>query len=359
MILDDTLQPKRGKKIEGIGRVYDHVTHRSVLGFKNLVLAFWDGINTIPLDFSLHNERGKNKKRPFGLTIKEIKARYFKERSQDSHGYQRLSETTIDKITNGLDMIKRALRYSFIPDYVLVDSWFSSHRFIKAIRSFRKGAIHFLGRVRMDKRKYEYQGERFTGKELRQRLKKKAKRSRRFNARYIEVLVHYKEIGEVKLFLSRFTKQGTWHLLLTTDTKLTYNEALKLYNVRWSIEVLFKELKQHLNFGKCQSNDFDAHIADTTISLVTHTILSLYKRIHDYIPLGQIFGKFREILLQTTLAKRLWNLFLTVVSSLIQVLDLKQDVEELIKKVLNSDRAKIMLENLIGRSTQEQLCTIN
>lgn len=356
MILDDTLQPKRGKKIEGIGRVYDHVTHRSVLGFKNLVLAFWDGVSTIPLDFSFQSEQGKNKNRPFGLTFKEIKARYLKERSQDSHGFQRLSETTIDKITNGLDMIKRALRYSFIPDYVLVDSWFSSHRFIKSIRSFRKGAIHFLGQVRMDKRKYEYQGERFTGKELKHRLKKKAKRSRRFNARYIEVLVHYQGIGEVKLFFSRFTKQGTWHLLLTTNKKLTYNEALKLYNVRWSIEVLFKELKQHLNFGKCQSNDFDAHIADTTISLVTHTILSMYKRIHDYIPLGQIFGKFREILLQTTLAKRLWNLFLTVVTSLIQVLDLKQDVEELIQKVLNSDRAKIMLENLIGRSTQDQIC---
>lgn len=26
-----------------------------------------------------------------------------------------------------------------------------------------------------------------------------------------------------------------------------------------------KELRHHLNFGKCQSNDFDAQIADTTI----------------------------------------------------------------------------------------------
>ena len=62
LILDDTVQPKRGKKIEGIGRVFDHVTHRYLLGFKTLVLAFWDGITTLPLDFSLHSERGKNQK---------------------------------------------------------------------------------------------------------------------------------------------------------------------------------------------------------------------------------------------------------------------------------------------------------
>ena len=358
MILDDTVQHKRGKKIEGIGRVFDHVSKRYILGFKTLMLAFWDGVNTIPLDFSLHSERGKNKKRPFGLTLKEIKARYSKERSKESHGYKRLSEMTQNKITTGLAMIKRALRHQFIPDYVLVDSWFSSKGFIKAIRSYRKGAIHFLGQLRMDKRKYACEGKRFTARELKQHLKKKTRRSRWFNARYIEAQVQYQGVGEVKLFFSRFSKQGAWHLLLTTDTNLTYNEALRLYNTRWTIEVMFKELKQHLNFGRCQSNDFDAQIADTTISLVTHTILSLYKRIHDYIPLGQIFRKFREMLLQTTLAQRLWNLFLFVVTSLIQILDLRKDIDELIQRIFHSNKAKIMFENLIGKSTQEQLCTI-
>ncbi len=55
-------------------------------------------------------------------------------------------------------------------------------------------------------------------------------------------------------------------------------------------------------------------------------------------------------------AKQLWNLFVTVVTSLIQVLDLKQNIEDLIKRVLNSDKAKIMLENLIGRSVEAQFC---
>jgi IS4 transposase len=47
-----------------------------------------------------------------------------------------------------------------------------------------------------------------------------------------------------------------------TDLILNYNKALKLYNNRWTIEVIFKELKQYLNFGKCQSNDFDVQVAE-------------------------------------------------------------------------------------------------
>ena len=75
-IADDTAIEKCGKTLEGISRIWDHVFHRSVLGFKGLFLAFWDGVNFLPIDFSLHNEMGKNQKKPFGLKPKELKARY-------------------------------------------------------------------------------------------------------------------------------------------------------------------------------------------------------------------------------------------------------------------------------------------
>jgi hypothetical protein len=39
-IADDTILEKSGKKIEYIGKVYDHVSHRMVLGFKMLTLVF-------------------------------------------------------------------------------------------------------------------------------------------------------------------------------------------------------------------------------------------------------------------------------------------------------------------------------
>ncbi|MEJ7740223.1 MAG: hypothetical protein WKF97_22610 [Chitinophagaceae bacterium] len=65
----------------------------------------------------------------------------------------------------------------------------------------------------------------------------------------------------VKLFFSRFGKRGKWHLLLSTNTSLPYIKVLEFHQVRWTIKVFFKESKQYLNLGGCQSKNFDAQIA--------------------------------------------------------------------------------------------------
>lgn len=59
LIFDDSPLEKRGKKIEGVSKIHDHVTGRFIFGFKILVCGYWDGGNFIPVDFSLHRERGK------------------------------------------------------------------------------------------------------------------------------------------------------------------------------------------------------------------------------------------------------------------------------------------------------------
>jgi hypothetical protein len=59
LIFDDSPIEKRGKKIEAVSKVHDHVSGRFILGFKILVCGYWDGLNFIPIDFSLHRERGK------------------------------------------------------------------------------------------------------------------------------------------------------------------------------------------------------------------------------------------------------------------------------------------------------------
>ena len=58
-IIDDTVLEKSGVRMEGISRVYDHVKGRCVLGYKLLLCAFFDGKTSIPFDFSLHQEKGK------------------------------------------------------------------------------------------------------------------------------------------------------------------------------------------------------------------------------------------------------------------------------------------------------------
>jgi hypothetical protein len=59
LIFDDSPLEKSGKKIEAVSKMHDHVTGRFLFGYKLLVCGYWDGESFIPIDFSLHRERGK------------------------------------------------------------------------------------------------------------------------------------------------------------------------------------------------------------------------------------------------------------------------------------------------------------
>ena len=86
-IIDDTDFPKTGKHIEHAGMIWSHTIRRSILGFKGLFLGLWDSKSFIILDYSLHKEKGKNIKKPFGLRKNEIKRQYHKQRSEASFTY--------------------------------------------------------------------------------------------------------------------------------------------------------------------------------------------------------------------------------------------------------------------------------
>ncbi len=344
IIIDDSTISKEGRKIEFIGKVHDHVLNIFKLGFKLLLVGFWDGKSLIPLDFSYHSEKGKNKKRPFSLSIRQLKQRFSKQRSKKSIGYKRSKELFVDKITNGISMIKRAVKHGFIPDYVLTDSWFSSFKFIQVVRRLKKGIVHFLGMVKMDNRHYEYQGQTYNAKELKKKFKPKMKRAKKLNAYYIELIVNYGEIGTVKLFFIRFSKRSKWRLLLTTNVQLNFQQMIKIYNIRWSIEVLFKECKQLLNLGKCQSTDFDAQIADVTVTFILYTMLSFHKRIHCYTTLGVLFKKYCDNFNETTIVDKLWHLFLTLQLAVSEILGI--DYDEIMKILFQIPELKNSMKSL-------------
>jgi len=88
LIFDDSPTEKSGKKIEGVSRVHDHVTGRFILGYKILVCGYWDGGNFIPVDFSLHRERGggldkaRSKRNRARRKAKQAKLAYQNHRGQ-------------------------------------------------------------------------------------------------------------------------------------------------------------------------------------------------------------------------------------------------------------------------------------
>jgi hypothetical protein len=124
----------------------------------------------------------------------------------------------------------------------------------------------------------------------------------------------------VTLFFTRQGKGGKWKVFLTTDTKLSFVKLMEIYQIRWSIEVFFKEAKQLLNPGGCQSNDFDAQIADTTVSMIAYILLSFRYRYEHYESMGELFRAMNAECLLQTIDKRLWGLFLELLREICEAL---------------------------------------
>lgn len=315
-VIDDTADCRVGYKIENITVVHDHTPNKkgSKFGFKHLLLVFFDGKSTTPLDFSTHKERK--------LGRKQQNKQYKKDCVKNSNGSKRRKECDIDKITNSLAMIKRAIKNGFMAKYVLADSWFTSQKFIQTIRAIKDGLIHVVAGIKNDRRKYSYNGQSINGKELIKTLQKegKQKRCRKWNLRYFEVIVNYEGIGDVKLYICRFPYQKKWRIFISTDTKLNLVEMMEIYSVRWTIEVMFRELKQHLNFGKCKSRDFDAQIANITVSLILYIFLTYYRRMNAYETIGSLFELMKDEMCEKNLAQRIWQLFDELLQTVIEII---------------------------------------
>ena len=338
LIIDDTDLPKTGMKIELIGRVFSHVIQKSRLAFKGLFIGYHDGTSFFALDFSLHGEKGKNKKKPFGLTIKQMKGRFCKKRDKNSASYTRKQEYFQSKIDKMMEMIKLAIKNGLRFDYVLVDSWFTCFELVKLIKTRRIGC-HLIGMAKMGTTNYLFNNKNINAKQIieLQRRAKKVKRSRAIKCQYSEVMVDFKGI-DVKLFFSKTSRNGKWHLILTTDLTLNFEKAYKIYSTRWSVEVFFKESKQYLGLGKSQSQDFDAQIASTTICIIQYNILSVAKRFTDYESLGELFRNTKAETIQLAMNERIWLIITEILSDLAEILEI--DTESLMEKLM-ADNEKL------------------
>ena len=347
LIIDDSLLTKTGRKIEYVSRLWDHVTHRSLLGLRLLLMCYYDGKSTIPVDFSIHRERGKNEKMPYGLPRKHLKQQYKKRRTEGSEGHQRAMEVDKSKADIGIRMIRRALRFLKV-DYVLMDSWFTSERMIGCILGDIKQRVNLIGMMKMGNAKYEYKGKFYDAQALLKSVKRTIgiKRCRKIKSAYIVVDVLYKDYA-VRLYFSRFGQRGKWHLLLSTDRSLSYVQMMELYQIRWTIEVLFKECKGFLNLGNCHSNNFDAQIADTTITMIQYILLTLKKRFDHYETRGEIFKNTTEQIGERRLHVRLWELLIVIMKAILDTLGIIiEDIDMAITKVINQNGMAGILELL-------------
>ena len=336
LIVDDTDYPKRGLHAEKIGRIFSHVSHKMVLGFKSLVLAVSDGKSQHVVDFELVGEPGKNGNHSMSAT--ELTARFEKERDQESAAAKRMENYTKSKIELLKEMVKRAIKNGYRFDYLLADSWFTCKDIIRFIKT-RRIKCNYPGMIKMGEKSmrfsFEKCGEKISSKAIIAKHSSKAKGvkySRRHRCNYIVVDAFIDDMA-VRLFYVRSGKRAPWCGMLTTNVTLDFFKAYEIYAMRWAVEVIFKDCKQNLGLGKCQSRDFSAQIAHSSIAFLQYNILSTARRFSNYETIGGLFKDVCQDTMELTVCQRIWEIICEIASVIAETFEIGNDqaIETIIK----------------------------
>ena len=334
LIIDDTDAPKSGRKSELIGKVFSHIQHKSILGYKCLTLLLSDGMSQLFLDFSLHGEEGRKPDKKQGLTDMQRKARYSKDYSGEVVE-ERIKEYTMSKIEKSIEMVKYAIKRGIRFDYLLADSWFTCADFVHLITS-RHIKCHLIGMIKLGKTKYHTKWGDLTANQIIRKFQEQglAKHSRTLRCTYCTIDVKFAGTT-VRLFFSKRGRKGQWNGLLTTDLSLSFLKAYRTYATRWTTEVAYHDQKQLLNFGRCQSVHFSAQIASFTLTMMQYNILCTVKRFEAYETIGELFREATAGTLELSAADRIWELILDTILEIAEMIS--ADASELLSAVIDAN----------------------
>jgi len=144
---------------------------------------------------------------------------------------------------------------------------------------------------------------------------------------------------EVRLVFSapvRARRTDTWVIFLCTDVTLRDTKILEVYALRWSIEVYFKEIKQHLGFLREQSGRYQVAYASVHLAAIRYLLLFEAMLRSGRLTYGEIRDRESGRLQMLTYAALLWQLFRAVIEGALESL-----VRELGRKVVQKVTAAI------------------
>jgi len=323
-VLDDSIKTRKGKRMEGVSSHFDHVSHTSVMGQQVLTL----GLSTEQAFLPLDSQIAISKVRTQGI------AKPFKDgRSAGARRYDEAVGQT--KVQMATGMIRRAVRYGIRAPYVVADAWFGNKAMMRAAKGLGMTAI-----LRMKRGKTKYRVKHGNGyklldaKELyRRAVRKQWNQVAELPWKAVEMVVEIDLSPEkgtdakpdyqpVKLLFvrgindkeDRTASRKDWALFLSTDAKLASAKMLQMYASRWSIEVYFKEAKQHLGFLQEQTRSFVSHTASIHLCAIRYLILVDAKLISTELSVGQVRSQIQDQFDSLDYAARLWSVFRALIA---------------------------------------------
>lgn len=323
-IADDSDIEKTSYGAELTSRIFSHARHKYIPGYKHLSLAINDGKTLMNLDTQLMRESKNSKDKPYGMT-REQTARQFKGAYGEKAAIlDRMSESEDEKPKVLKKMIKRALKNHFRADYFLSDSWFTNKDLVDFCAD---NNMYFLGMVKLGKTQYGLicQGQKdvclYSASTIASKLWKgertnpKKKHHKKFGYYYMECNVWLKD-RKVRLILMRKNKNVKWNVLLTSNLELHFEEAYRVYSMRWAIEVSYGDEKGLLGLEDCRERTFAAQVAHETLTCLTYNILALVKRHSAYETIGKLFRCSLEGAVKLSITEMLWGLILEVAQAI-------------------------------------------
>ncbi|HID25591.1 MAG TPA: IS701 family transposase, partial [Thermoplasmata archaeon] len=232
LIVDDTIIEKSGKHMDGVGFLFHHCKGKSVRCHDIVSTHYQHRDQQVPLYFT-----------PY---VKEELA------MQQDVWFK-------TKIQIALDLFRKSLM-KVHPEVVVFDAWYMSKEIVDFLNNRSLTWVSSAKSNRLIQVDDTWISVSAYAKTLSKQVFKRINKllgEQRFKWIY-ETTVVMKNIGLVKLVILRQRKNSkTCTFLVSNNTNLHGLKVLEYYKKRWSIEVFYRDCKQHLGMGEYQVRGLD------------------------------------------------------------------------------------------------------
>jgi len=285
LALDDTINPKTGKKIFGCAPFFDHAAKINQskypwsqnivsIGLLKMVKGRWA---CLPLAFRFYHMK---------KTIAAKKVRI--------DGKIPPFQTKFEQAIEMLPEIAAA--FPGTPLLIVTDSWFGNDGLFKPMRKTIGRHCHMLSRLRVNTTLFALPSE---------HQKQQLGRSRKYGDKMGNATTLANEFHErattysVNLYGKQrdvlafdnimmlktlkcavrvvwIYRRSQWVALFTTDLDLTVEQIIEYYGARWKIEAGFKEIKQEIGSSKSQTRNYHAVNNHLNFCMMAATVTWIY-----------------------------------------------------------------------------------
>jgi IS4 transposase len=317
LILDDTVEGKRGKYIGGSrDELWSNKEKRNIRGINVVSLNYSDGYSNFMIDFAI--AMGNYARVKFEEFTQELDFR--------SIAYKRRLEIMDGKSKIALDMITRAIKSGIYADYLLVDSWYSKPVFMKHMNDI---GLKVISRIANNNKIWNFHLKEKTLQAIYEKYKKlkSAKAGtygKKIHFTYFSTIVEHNNAGKLKIVFIKTTENLI--PIASTNLELNDEEIIEIYKRRWDIEQGYKELREHFGFGKEENRIYEALIARITLSLFAYNIVSYINRIsHEPKTIGGLFQDLECELYTLSIAMQAFIEIMDKISQIDDIINRNED----------------------------------